>query len=669
MNTSMVIRWGVVGLASLLLVSGAGFCSDKEPSIERSVAPGGPGGNRLEVDVEVLAGAENNLRDLRFVSAAGEEIPYLLLEQPRADRKWKDGNTLPLRRTKSSSGFEVDLGEVVQVDRIRLEGLPAPFLKRVRIEAGGDRSRWTLLHEQATLFDLPDEGMRLLELDFAPGEYRYLRVVWSDRSSGRLPQPHRVSARLLEGSPPPPPLRAQLTFNKRASEPGVSRYRVSLPAPGLPIVGLELGVETSYMLRAARITEARLSGSEIRPSVLGQATLRRVVHEDLVASQMEIPISTPAESEVMIEVDNGDNPPLALKSVTARFAPQPWIYFESPDGQPLTARYGASGLRAPSYDLAALREALGPEGIARGVADARFGEIRNLVVTTTDSDEFGIADAVGGGAKIKLKGFRTRRAVEQGPLGLNAVRLDPAVLAGSRTLADLRVVDERSVQVPYIQESLGEPTIIDLGELATVPEQTREGLSVYGLTLPYGSLPSARLTVSTTARVFERRIRLVRVETRNPRDPPVNVDLDEEVWRNRNTGREAPVLSLNVPAHAGTELLLIVDEGDNSPLQLGNPKLYLPTYRLRFLRRNEDPLWLMYGQDRLEAPRYDLALLAPRVLGARVPEVGLSDVEEELSTTSESRVGTIVFWCALVLVLIVLFGMLARLLRGAPEGE
>ena len=668
MKTSVVIRGGVVGLMCIVLVPFVGICGETEPSIERGVEPGGPGGNRLEVDVDLLAGAANDLRDLRFVSATGEEVPYLLLAQPRAERKWKDGKVLPLRRTKSSSGFEVDLGEAIQIDRVRIEGLPAPFLKRVRIEAGGDRTRWTLLHEQATLFDLPDEGLRLLDLDFEPGEYRYLRVVWSDRSSGRLPLPGGVSARLLEGSPPPPPLRVQLTVDQRASEPGISRYRVLLPAPGLPIVGLELEVESSYVLRPARVTEARLSGSEIRPSVLGQATLRRVVHEDLVASQMEIPISTPTESEVMIEVDNGDNPPLELKTVTARFAPQPWIYFESPDGGSFTARYGASALRAPSYDLAALREALGPEGIAKGVNDAQFGETRHLVVTTTPED-LAIGDAVGGGAKIKLAGFRIRRAVGEGQPGLNALRLDPAVLAGSRSLSELRIVDGQSVQVPYIQESLGEPTVLDLAEPAPVPEQAGERQSAYALTLPYDTLPAARLTIMTTARVFERRVRLVRVEDRNPRDPPVQVVLDEQVWRNRDTGREAPHLRLTVPARAGAELLLIVDEGDNSPLQLGEPKLYLPTFRLRFLRRNEDPLWLMYGHDGLAAPRYDLALLAPMVLGARVPEIGLSDAEEGLPAISASRIGMMVFWGMLVLVLIVLFGMVARLLRRGPDDE
>jgi hypothetical protein len=668
MNPSLVIRCGAVGLTFLLLIPGSGLCGETEPSIERTVVPGGPGGNRLEVDVELLAGAASSLRDLRLLSAAGEEIPYLLLDQPTAERKWKDGKILALRQTRWNSGFEVDLGEAVTVDRIRIEGLPSPFLKRIQIEAGGDRSRWTMLHEQATLFDLPAEGLSLLELDFEPGEYRYLRVVWNDRSSGRLPLPRRVTARLLEGSPPPPPLAARLSFDQRASEPGRSRYRVVLPAPGLPIAGLELEVGTSYVLRPARVTEARLSGSEIRPVVLGQTTLRRVVHEDLVASAMEIPVSRSTEAEVEIEVDDGDNPPIDLKTVTARFAPQPWIYFESPDGRPLTARYGASGLRAPSYDLVALREALGPEGIARGVHDAHFGEVRHLVVTATPED-FAIEDAVGGGAKISLAGFQIRRAVEQGPLGLNALRLDPAVLAGSRTLADLRVVDDRSVQIPYIQESLGEPTIIDLAEPEPIPEQSGEGQSTYGLSLPYGSLPAARLTITTAARVFERRVRLVRVETRNPRDPPVQVVLDEQVWRNRNTGREAPPLSLQVPAHAGNELLLVVDEGDNSPLQLGGPRLYLPTYRLRFLRRNGDQLWLMYGQDRLAAPRYDLALLAPRVLGARVPEVGLSEAEEELPATAGNRMGMIVFWCALVVALVVLFGFVARLLRRGPDEE
>jgi hypothetical protein len=115
--------------------------------------------------------------------------------------------------------------------------------------------------------------------------------------------------------------------------------------------------------------------------------------------------------------------------------------------------------------------------------------------------------------------------------------------------------------------------------------------------------------------------------------------------------------------------MLIVDEGDNSPLQISGPKLYLPTYRLRFIRRSDDDLWLMYGRQGLAAPRYDLALLAPRVLGARVPEVGLSEVAEELPAATGGRIGTFVFWGALILALVVLLALVARLLRREPGDD
>jgi hypothetical protein len=651
-----------VGWIFLLLAPAVAFGNRTDASIERTVEPGGPGGNRLEVDVELLAGAAKGLHDLRLFAANGDEVPYLLLEQPRGERRWVDGRILPVSHTRWSSGFEVDLGEIAMVDRIRIEGLPAPFLKRLRLEGGGDRSRWTVLHGEATLFDLPDEGLSLLELDFDPGEYRYLRVTWDDRSSARLPAPRRVGARLFSGPQPPPPLVAELGFEKIASEPGRSRYRVFLPAPGLPIVGIELEVADSRVLRQARVSEARLTGSEIRPHSLGETTLRRVVLDELVASQMEVAISPPAEDEVEIEIDDGDNPPLDLQKITARFAPQPWIYFESADGGELTARYGAPGLRAPRYDLEALRQELGSDALASDVQLAKFGPGRQLMVTASP-EELSIADAVGGGAKIGLDGFQTRRGVEPGPLGLNAVRLDPAVLAGSRNLGDLRIVDGSAAQVPYILEQLGEPTIVDLEGPVAMPGKNGEQQSVYGLTLPFANLPAAVLTIDTTAGVFERRVRLVREERRNPRDPPVPVTLDEQIWRNVDAGRGAPPLSLHVPAHVGLDLMLIVDEGDNSALQIGNPRLYLPTYRLRFIRRDEDALWLMYGREGLAAPRYDLALLAPRVLGARVPEVGLSEVTEALPTATGAGIGIFVFWGALILVLAVLLGLVARLLR------
>ena len=67
MTNSMVIRCALGGL--ICLAVGVGFSAETEASIERVVEPGGPGGNRLEVDVALLAEAEDDFRDLRLVSA------------------------------------------------------------------------------------------------------------------------------------------------------------------------------------------------------------------------------------------------------------------------------------------------------------------------------------------------------------------------------------------------------------------------------------------------------------------------------------------------------------------------------------------------------------------------------------------------------------------------
>ena len=149
---------------------------------------------------------------------------------------------MPLATTEKTSGFEVDFRGANTIDAVRVEGLPAPFLKRLTLEGSGDRERWTLLSGEGTLFDLPQEGLRQTELRFPAGSFRYVRVTWDDTNSGRVPMPSAVEARLVEAILPPPRLTAALPVERRPSEPGRSRYRVKLPAARLPIVAVELNV-------------------------------------------------------------------------------------------------------------------------------------------------------------------------------------------------------------------------------------------------------------------------------------------------------------------------------------------------------------------------------------------------------------------------------------------
>ncbi len=657
---------------------------------ERPVTPGARGANRLAVDVTLLAGSEARrtdaphglLSDLRIYAADGAEVPYLLIAPPSPAPEWAPARLLPIAATKTSSGFEADLGRPLPVDRLRVDGIPAPFLKRVRLEGSGDRARWTLLAAEGTLFDLPDEGLARTELAFPRQELRYLRVTWDDTRSGRVPLPRSVAARKAPGPPAPPRLRAALPVEKRGSEPGTSRYRLRLPAAGLPIEAIEVVPQGGNVLRPVRVLEARLSGGEVVPVVLGRGVLRRAERDGLVAASLEIPVATPAEAELELVVEDGSNPPLALKEVDAVLSPLPWIYFESAGGAPLVARFGARGVEAPRYDLEAIRPAVS-RGDARvgPIAEAAWGPLRDRPAAAAAPASSG-PDAAGPAAPVESSRFRVARPISPGPPGLTALALDAAVLSASPSLADVRIVGEDARQVPYLLETREEPLAVPLAAPAPVPDPRPRPdgsnaaggrLTFYRLALPYPDLPSARLALETPARVFRRSVTLF-VERRpghaTEAEPGASFDaIASGEWSHADPESAAPRLTLPVPPVPGRELYLAVDDGDNSPLPVSSPTLLLPSRRLRFVRPASGELRLLYGNPALAPPRYDLALLAPRLLGEPAVETALAPGSAPEPGGSGAQLPRSLFWGALAVAVIALLALVARLLRPAGGGD
>jgi hypothetical protein len=648
---------------------------------DRPVKPGDAGPNRLAVDLPLLAGAapfavvarqsgidetvavaEGGLDDLRLFDGEGREVPYLLVQPPPRTPEWVTGRLLDVAATRKTSGFEVELPGARTVDRLALAGLPAPYLKRARLEGSGDRTHWTLLAGETTLFDLPEDHLTRQEIDFVAGDYRYLRLTWDDASSARAPMPRAARARLVGSGSPAAVLRAAVPFERRASEPRTSRYRLTLPAPRLPLVALELAVDGGYVLREARVNESRLSGSEMTPVTLGRSVLRRAVRDDLAAAELRIPIDAPQESQLELVVEDGSNAPLQLTGVTAVFAELPWIYFEATSTRPLRARFGATGVHAPRYDLEAARPSVGKGR----VIEASWGErtSREPAAATTPA-----ADVPTTGAPVAAAGFGYRRPIPPGPPGLTALRLDAAALAHSR-FSDLRIVTPDDRQVGYLVERLDEPLAIELPALERGPgpalPQATGAQSAYRMSLPEDGLSNARLVLETTARVFDRTVRIVaeRDDPRGRNGKSVDV-LAEATWRHAEPETPAPPLSLSFSSPLPRALWLVVDEGDNSPLALGRPRLLLPAYRLRFFRAGDQQLSLLYGQPALAAPRYDIALLAPRLVGASAHEVWPEPEHGAAGGGGGAVTATRLFWAALVAAVLVLGVLLARLLK--PE--
>jgi hypothetical protein len=667
----------VAGAASLDAQGSGSARFSQERNVDASAGP-----QRLDIDVALLAGsqpfsvralgerwvAEGGLNDVRLFGGDGREIPYLLIPPAPDAPVFVAGRVLPITATDTpndkASGFEVDFETIGAIDAIDLSRVRAPFLKRFRLEGSGDRSRWTQLIAEGTAFNLPAEQLSRTRIEFPAGEYRYVRVTWDDTNSGRVGPPDAVFARRVTVSSPGPLLRAPVAITARPSEPGRTRFRLSLPAARLPIVALELTVAGGHLSRKAWVLESRLIGEQAEPQLIGQAQLVRVMQEGVSADALRIPIRQPTEPDLDLVVDDGDNPPLALEGVTAVFAELPWLYFESAGGS-ITARYGDPRLAAPRYDLEAIRDNV-PVQLTKAIW--RTEPPRTLAPAP---DGLPMPQT---GSALTLEGFEYLRDVPAGPAGLIAIPLDAAVMARSgvaaRRLSDVRVIDRNTQQIPYLLEKRDEPLLVDVSierrEVPPVIKQRAGHSTAYVVRVPYNRLPDARLALTTRARVFKRTVTLGTLVAATERQPARFASHADHLWVHADEATPAPSITFSMPEAIAGDLMLLVEEGDNQPLPIEKATVLLPSYAIRLFRPAGEPLRLVYGKDGVAPPRYDLQLLAPQVMGRRAEEITAGSEQrfgEAAPRLGIEMVPPAVFWSVLSLAVLVLLGMVAKLMR------
>jgi hypothetical protein len=205
--------------------------------------------------------------------------------------------------------------------------------------------------------------------------------------------------------------------------------------------------------------------------------------------------------------------------------------------------------------------------------------------------------------------------------------------------------------------------------LRVPPRGRGEGAhSLYVFELPYDSLPDGtRLTLTTNGRVFERTATLSRMpDEKRGRDREV---IASETWRSTDPESPAPALTFSISRSGTHEVQLDLDDGDNAPLPITSAQLVLPSYALRFINPGGS-LTLLYGNPSSEAPRYDLAILAPRLFAESARDISLMQAAPMIATP-ESPAERKVFWVVIIVAVLALLITLGRLLSGSarPVGE
>lgn len=187
-------------------------------------------------------------------------------------------------------------------------------------------------------------GVQQLELDLdvlvraQPG-FGDLRLV---REGAQVPY-------LLERSTLSRSLELSLVPANDPRRPRASRWEIALPQAGLPLTRLTLASPTALFQRQMRVFETVIDdrgNRHDRTLATGEWS-----HTPGEARSLTLSLhAPPATATLIVETDNGDNPPIALHSVTATHAVARLLF--KTDSALITLYYGNAEASAPRYDLA-----------------------------------------------------------------------------------------------------------------------------------------------------------------------------------------------------------------------------------------------------------------------------------------------------------------------------
>ena len=161
---------------------------------------------------------------------------------------------------------------------------------------------------------------------------------------------------------------------------------------------------------------------------------------------------------------------------------------------------------------------------------------------------------------------------------------------------------------------------------------------------------------------------LIEKNPEKKRQEPWTERVAESSWSHSDNGTAAPPLILQVPTMQSTQARLVIDEDNNRSIPIESARLLLPARRLRFFCETGADLTLYYGRPDLETPAYDVAALAPLLMGAAPDEITFSPENFSVYVRRGSRLfQSRSFWVILISGVAALALLVARRIKAGKS--
>jgi hypothetical protein len=297
---------------------------------------------RIALQPALVAKAKADLSDIRIADAKGNFVPYVQAGSlPQKSQKSFVVFPVISARSTADTGttFTIENKTGLALDRLWIRLQNTAVKRKVNLLGSDDLNQWFAIQEDIPLQEAVQnsEGTYLQSLFFPASNYRYLKIQVNDKNKNPIKflqagvYTEYVSA--AQAYTPITPVKVVKADSNRTTfvdirlddNYQVNRLHLNISAP-------------KYYKRGVTVHQFVNKGKEL----ISEAKLSSTKTPDLLISAKS--------NHLLIEISNGDNPPLSIGEVTAFQSDEYLVsYLEAKQSYQLLA--GDSSAVAPEYDL------------------------------------------------------------------------------------------------------------------------------------------------------------------------------------------------------------------------------------------------------------------------------------------------------------------------------
>ena len=303
-----------------------------------------------------------SLGDIRILGPSGVEIPYALFSAERTpsprmllDAELLDPQVLP------GGAFRVvlDLGEAPPVHRrahLRLAG--TDFLRVVQVESSADNKTYGVIQGDERVYDIPSAHTDATKrtVDYPVSGSRYLRITLQkgmDNADVRIlsAQCETVGKRAISDATREIPLPLDKVFEDTDAN---TIYPMAALPKKIPFDSLRIETDGQEFVRHVEVETSTHKNAWFSQGTWPVFRIRRgSAGAAAIIEQLILPTGRLSRPQVRLKIDNGDNTPLDITAVYARYTADALVLRTASAG--LHTLYVGSKLGSgPRYDLATL---------------------------------------------------------------------------------------------------------------------------------------------------------------------------------------------------------------------------------------------------------------------------------------------------------------------------